>query len=266
LISPCRAGEKHDIRKANVDRRRPAPQYASWWLAGREENEDMNNTSGLGVGWHQKCLHCGRTFTAYSHKQVFCCTECSFMGRIKKTDSGCWEWQGNKNTQGYGVLSVKQKDGFRKTVSAHRYSYERHNGEIPTEMCVCHKCDNPSCVNPEHLFLGTKYVNNHDRSLKGRSGSRVFSDTELEAYSLRFRGAGNASAKLNDALALEIYNDSSMSYSQLARVYGVAKCTVTAIKNKRNWKHIHDTAQPSSTFDCFGSNTERTLGHNSSST
>ena len=79
--------------------------------------------------------------------------------------TGCWEWQGtrNKSGKGYGHLKIKGR-----TVSAHRVSFSTFKHEIPKGMLVCHKCDNPTCINPEHLFLGTPKDNVLDRDIKGR--------------------------------------------------------------------------------------------------
>ncbi len=77
----------------------------------------------------------------------------------------CWEWQFSKYKNGYGKFSHLRKSNY-----THRISWELKNGEIPKGLCVLHKCDNPCCVNPDHLFLGTIGDNNHDRDVKGRNG------------------------------------------------------------------------------------------------
>ena len=90
-----------------------------------------------------------------------------FFDKIYKNPNGCWEWTGARLLKGYGVFSVEKITGWG-TIPAHRFSWILHNGIIPRGMCVLHKCDNPPCVNPEHLFLGTKNDNNKDMAIKKR--------------------------------------------------------------------------------------------------
>lgn len=77
----------------------------------------------------------------------------------------CWEWKGAINNVGYGMF----RENNDKMVTAHRKSYELHKGEIPKGMCICHSCDNPKCVNPDHLWLGTIKDNIDDMIRKGRN-------------------------------------------------------------------------------------------------
>ena len=78
--------------------------------------------------------------------------------------TGCWEWQLSKNKLGYGLMRHENK-----MRTPHRVSYEHYNNTtIPPDMCVCHTCDNPSCINPEHLWLGTRKENTADMENKGR--------------------------------------------------------------------------------------------------
>lgn len=98
--------------------------------------------------------------------------EIRFWTRVNKTDS-CWIWVGQKRhgKLPYGMLWIKE-NGKLVSRMAHRISWELHNGEIPKNQCVLHDCpfgDNPSCVNPKHLWLGTRIENNKDRDSKGRT-------------------------------------------------------------------------------------------------
>jgi hypothetical protein len=110
-----------------------------------------------------------------------------FFSKVNKIENGCWEWITGKSRDGYGVFSYNNKD-FR----AHRLSYELHFGNIENGLCVCHKCDNPSCVNPEHLFLGSHKQNMEDKANKGRT------------YNGNQKGSHNPGSKLSDVDVIEI--------------------------------------------------------------
>lgn len=85
------------------------------------------------------------------------------MARVKKDENGCWIWQGSKMNKGYGMIAHN-----RKMLTTHRVSYEIHKGKIPKGSLVCHSCDVPSCVNPDHLWLGSYSDNRVDCLNKGR--------------------------------------------------------------------------------------------------
>lgn len=88
----------------------------------------------------------------------------SFWAKVART-GGCWEWQAYRDPAGYGRFNVTP----RKPALAHRVAWEIENGPIPDGLCVCHHCDNPPCVRPDHLFLGTARDNSDDKIAKGRA-------------------------------------------------------------------------------------------------
>ena len=131
------------------------------------------------------------------------------------------QWIGCKIPDGYGMLQVNGK-----ATLAHRISYEIHKGEIPEGMCVLHSCDNPGCVNPEHLHLGTQKDNARERSERKRSGD--------------IRGEKNGRSKLTQQQVLEIIEKYKSGWIQcdLAQEYGVNQGRISSIVTKRSWKHI----------------------------
>lgn len=114
-----------------------------------------------------------------------------FGSRVVK-HSGCWGWSGSKNDNGYGCVRLGGRGG--KSTLAHRLSWELHHGPIPDGMQVLHRCDNPGCTNPEHLFLGTNEDNIRDRMRKGRPGSQAWRDA----------GERHPNAKLTDEQCAQI--------------------------------------------------------------
>jgi len=106
---------------------------------------------------------------------------------------------------------------------AHRISYQLNIGPIPDDLCVCHRCDNPACINPDHLFLGTKKDNSQDCIDKGRWPDR--------------KGSVNGRAKLTEAQIEEVRNASG-SQSAIAARFGVNQQVVSRIKLKQAWRHV----------------------------
>lgn len=109
------------------------------------------------------CAHCGHT---NSQRGLFCSVACRFWSKVNKSteENGCWTWTGCKDGNGYGMFTL----GGRPQ-RAHRVAFEQWYGNIPPGQLACHRCDNPSCCNPEHLFLGSAGDNNRDRARKGRT-------------------------------------------------------------------------------------------------
>ena len=143
-----------------------------------------------------------------------------FWSKVDKShgNNNCWEWLGGKNKQGYGRLNI-----HRIIKLAHRISYELAYGTFDPSLSVCHRCDNPGCVNPTHLWLGTRTENNQDRNNKGRT---VYQTGELVG-----------SAKLTDLQVEEIlsrFDNGETNRRQLAREYGVSHQRIRVIVGKKN--------------------------------
>lgn len=137
-----------------------------------------------------------------------------------KRETGCWDWESFKDPNGYGRLNVNGRPQL-----AHRISYQIHFGTIPSGMAVCHKCDNPSCTNPAHLFLGTQADNVADMHVKRRARKRGMKGTEHHM------------AKMNEDTVRAI-RASDAPDSQLAREHDVSRATIHSIRNFRSWKHV----------------------------
>lgn len=125
----------------------------------------------------------------------------------------CWEWTGSKSSNGYGGIKVSGQDQY-----AHRVSWMLFHGSIPKGIHVLHRCDNPGCVNPNHLFLGTPADNAADRDAKGRQA----------------KGERMGTAKLTPDKVLAI-RESPLRQRELARMYGVDQSQISHIKHRESW-------------------------------
>lgn len=123
-----------------------------------------------------------------------------FFKHFVKEERGCWEWTSKKTDYGHGVLTHNKKG-----IKAHRISWEIFRGAIPKGKLVCHTCDNPSCVNPEHLYLGTQVENMRDAALRGR---------------------------------MRKLRENGMFYHQIAEKFGVKTMAIFKIIKQKHWRHV----------------------------
>ena len=139
-------------------------------------------------------------------------------------NGGCWLWSAATSDFGHGVTSYAGQP-----IRAHRRAYERWRGPIPAELKVCHHCDVPQCVNPDHLFLGTQADNLADMVRKGRWGE-----------SRTLRGAANGNSRLTEAEALQIIADvaAGRSKTEVANDNGITRTAVYLIVKGQNWSHL----------------------------
>ena len=136
---------------------------------------------------------------------------------IPVTESGCWLWLNQPMKNGYGVIYHAGRN-----VYAHRISWEIHRGPIPAELCVLHSCDVRICVNPDHLFLGTRTVNQQDMKMKNRST----------------QGSRNPMSKLTETHVQMIRSFTHLSTHHLAALFSVDDETIRTIRNGQRWTHV----------------------------
>lgn len=181
------------------------------------------------------CQRCGKSFYAEPNQIArgrgkFCSRPCAdqpsspeslFWARVQKSD-GCWLWTGSRFASGYGQLKV---GGKRATPQrAHRISWELHFGPIPSRLVVCHSCDTPLCVRPDHLFLGTNADNSADMTSKAR----------------QIKGEHHWAAALTEPIVRTIREKHAMGSTimELARQYSRSHGCISHIVHGRSWKHV----------------------------
>ena len=198
------------------------------------------NPNGLRKLCKWKCLcECGNIKTVLRNNLVSGSTQgCGcvkwpkgeeYTNKLKKRfynkyqeNGGCWIWTGSLNVWGYGVIRVN-----RKNMLAHRISWIIHEGDIPEDLLICHTCDNPACVNPKHLWLGSNKDNMTDMYLKNRSNQP--------------KGEKHALCKLNDKKVFKIrslYKPRIYPANRIAKEFNVSEVCVYNIIYKRTWKHL----------------------------
>lgn len=140
----------------------------------------------------------------------------------------CWEWQGALRG-GYGYITLTRTP--RTWILAHRLSWEIHNGPIPDGLVICHHCDNPVCVNPVHLFIGTRKDNNADRAAKGRGREN------------RQTGSNNTNAKLSEddvRAIIAVLRSGRFTQGEIGAMFGISQPTVSAISRRVRWAYLWD--------------------------
>lgn len=217
------------------------------------------------------CQQCQKTFytplyRVLSGRGKFCGRRCywahkttvrrpltdRFWEKVEKTP-GCWLWTGSCTEKGYGSIGSGGRDGSHLIAS--RVSWELYFGPIPAGLWVLHRCDDPACVRPDHLFLGTAADNTADMVSKGRHahgqtsgpytrpdriarGERHGSRTKPESTP---RGEHHPSAKLTDEQVLAIrarWTHGGIQQKQLAAEYGVSRGVVSEVLSGKSWRHL----------------------------
>ena len=147
-----------------------------------------------------------------------------FWAKVEiKCEDKCWNWTSFKIQRGYGRICLSSKNKKHKNILVHRLAYYLHYGVDPGELCVCHTCDNPSCCNPKHLWLGTYSDNNNDKITKGRHNNP--------------KGSDHFNSKLTEDQIIAIRND-TRKVLIIAKDYNVHISNIYRIKKLKYWKHV----------------------------
>lgn len=149
-------------------------------------------------------------------------TKCDLLSKYIISSDGCWIYTGSTNQAGYGQFRV---NGY--LYRTHRLSWEIHNGPIPAQMKVLHHCDNPKCMNPTHLFLGSQQDNVNDCKFKGRFKSNA--------------GSCNPKAFLNECEVIqikELLRAGKFSQGEIAHKFKISRSTINNIATGKTWCHV----------------------------
>ena len=189
------------------------------------------------------CQHCDVSFSITAARfrsgdGAYCSPPCRkaaiafsperFWARGRKTESGCLVWTGALNNKGYGQLTI-----LYKRYLAHRIAFELAKGPISNGMEICHRCDNPPCYEPAHLFAATHRENGLDMSSKGRAA------LQRHPHLIRW-GEDAPAARLNPDRVREIRQQrkSGMTLKAIAEIHGINLGTVWQVANRKTWDHV----------------------------
>ncbi len=146
-----------------------------------------------------------------------------FWNKVNIVEGKCWEWSASKFSNGYGQFF----DGNNK-IGAHRFSYKLANGDFDTKLLVCHSCDNRSCVNPQHLFLGTHEDNSKDMYLKNRQNNAK------QKGSLN----GRAVVTEQEVLSMRKLYKKGMFISDIAKAFTMSETQTSRIVKNQSWSYL----------------------------
>lgn len=229
-LCECGCGQPTDLAKNTIS--------AFGHVKGQPLRFRRNHSSTGTVQPLIPCPGCGKLFRlppSRATRGYHCCSqECGrivfnqrapdrFWAKVDKSGGpdACWEWQGTRAPNRYGSVTF-----HNRAVSTHRLAWELTHGPITDGLWVLHRCDNPPCCNPAHLFLGTPTDNAQDRNAKGRANTA--------------RGERTGHAKLTDAQVLDIRARYAAGETgrALAREYGVSPAAVSNIMTGKRWRHL----------------------------
>jgi predicted XRE-type DNA-binding protein len=159
-----------------------------------------------------------------------------FMSKVSPEPmSGCWLWTGAVNRIGYGMFHLKHDKKTNKSYAAlaHRFSFEFHTGKDLGELYALHKCDNPACVNPDHIYAGTQADNVADMDAKGRRINRPLCGSKHS----------NSKLKEDDILHIKTLRNMGLKQKEIGNIFGVSQVQIGNILRGKQWNHLQEQAQ-----------------------